>query len=71
MRLSEARGCAIHFARKLQPFTIGFLVSMVAGWISRQQVIVIEYLKAENRMLRERLKRGLAAHATARPRSSS
>ena len=29
---------------------------MVAGWVSRQQGIVIEYLKAENRMLRERLK---------------
>ena len=27
---------------------------LVAGWISRQQLIVIEYLKAENRMLRER-----------------
>jgi transposase InsO family protein len=29
---------------------------LIAGWISRQQLIVIEYLKAENRMLRERLK---------------
>lgn len=30
---------------------------MVAGWISRQQVIVIEYLRAENRTLRERPER--------------
>ena len=29
---------------------------LIAGWISRQQLIVIEYPKAENRMLRERLK---------------
>ena len=29
---------------------------LLAGWISRQQLIVIEYLKAENRMLRDRLK---------------
>ena len=32
------------------------MVFLLAGWISRQQLIVIEYLKAENRMLRERLK---------------
>lgn len=28
---------------------------IVGGWISRGQVIVIEYLRTENRMLRERL----------------
>jgi len=28
---------------------------LLAGWISRQQLIVVEYLKAENRMLRARL----------------
>ena len=39
-----------------KPSPLAFLVFMVAGWVSRQQVIVIEYLKAENRMLRERLK---------------
>jgi len=27
-----------------------------AGWVNRQQLIVIDYLKAENRMLRQRLK---------------
>jgi hypothetical protein len=32
-------------------------VFQLAGWISRQQLVVIEYLKSENHMLRERLKR--------------
>jgi hypothetical protein len=32
-----------------------FLLLMLAGWLQRQQAAVIEYLKAENRMLRERL----------------
>jgi transposase InsO family protein len=41
----------------LKPSPLTFLVFLLAGWISRQQLIVIEYLKAENRMLRERLKR--------------
>jgi hypothetical protein len=41
---------------RLKPSPVAFIVFLLAGWISRQQVIVIEYLKAENRMLRERLK---------------
>jgi hypothetical protein len=41
---------------KLKPSPVVFVVFLLAGWISRQQLIVIEYLKAENRMLRERLK---------------
>ena len=32
-----------------------FLLMLVAGWLQRQQAVTIEYLKAENRMLRERL----------------
>ena len=40
----------------LKPSPLAFIVFLLAGWISRQQLIVIEYLKAENRMLRERLK---------------
>jgi hypothetical protein len=40
----------------LRPSPLAFIVFLLAGWISRQQLIVIEYLKAENRMLRERLK---------------
>ena len=39
----------------LKPSPLAFIVFLLAGWISRQQLIVIEYLKAENRMLRERL----------------
>jgi len=32
-----------------------FLLMLVAGWLHRQQAATIEYLKAENRMLRARL----------------
>ena len=38
------------------PSALAFLLMMFAGWVNRQQLIVIEYLKAENEMLRERLK---------------
>ena len=41
---------------RLKPSPLAFIVLLLAGWISRQQLVVIEYLKAENRMLRERLK---------------
>ena len=33
-----------------------FLLTIFAGWVNRHQLIVIEYLQAENSMLRERLK---------------
>jgi hypothetical protein len=39
----------------LKPSPLAFILFLFAGWISRQQLIVIEYLKTENRMLRERL----------------
>ena len=39
-----------------KPSPLAFLVFLIAGWISRQQLIVIDYMKAENRLLRERLK---------------
>jgi len=32
-----------------------FLLMLVPGWLQRQQAATIDYLKAENRMLRERL----------------
>ena len=35
---------------------LAFLLMMFAGWVNRQQLIAIEYLKAENGLLRERLK---------------
>jgi len=37
------------------PLPIQFLLLMLVGWVSRQQQDVIEYLKAENEALRERL----------------
>jgi hypothetical protein len=40
----------------LKPSPLAFIVFLFAGWISRQQLIAIDYLKVENRMLRERLK---------------
>ena len=39
----------------LKPSPVAFIVFLRAGGISRQQLGVIEYLKTENRMLRERL----------------
>jgi hypothetical protein len=39
-----------------KPSPLAFIVFLLAGWISRQHLVVIEYLKAENCMLRERLK---------------
>lgn len=37
------------------PPLLTFLLMVVLGWIHRQQLIVIEYLQAENRVLKERL----------------
>jgi putative transposase len=39
--------------RSIQP--LQFLLILLAGWINRQQLDVIEYLKQENRLLKERL----------------
>jgi len=39
----------------LKPSPLAYIIYLLAGWIGRQQLIVIEYLKAENRMLRERV----------------
>jgi putative transposase len=37
----------------LQPWQL--LILILAGWINRQEQDVIEYLRAENRVLREKL----------------
>src|SRR2546427_11740674 len=37
------------------PLPIQFLLFLLVGWVNRQQLDVIEYLKAENRALREQL----------------
>ena len=39
--------------RSIQP--LQFLLMLLAGWINRRQLEAIEYLKAENRLLKERL----------------
>src|SRR4026208_924131 len=37
------------------PPLLCFLLMVVSGWVHRRQLIVIEFLQAENRLLRERL----------------
>src|SRR5258706_14689127 len=37
------------------PLPVQFLLFLLIGWVSRQQAEVIEYLKAENLALREKL----------------
>ena len=39
------------------PALMQFLIAVLAGWLARQQEAFIEYLKAENRMLKARLGR--------------
>lgn len=34
---------------------LSFLLLMVSGWVHRHQLIIIEFLQAENRLLKERL----------------
>ena len=38
------------------PPLLAFLLMVVSGWVHRQQMIVIEYLQTENRLLQERLR---------------
>src|SRR5213595_1430165 len=35
---------------------LSFVLMMVSGWVHRHQLIVIEFLRAENRLLKERLR---------------
>ena len=37
------------------PLQVQFFVLLLVGWVSRHQQDVVEYLKAENRVLREQL----------------
>ena len=39
--------------RSIQP--LHFLLTLLAGWIDRRQLAAIDYLKEENRLLKERL----------------
>jgi len=38
------------------PPLLTFLLMVVSGWVHRRQLIVIEFLQVENRMLKERLR---------------
>ena len=38
------------------PPLLTFVLMVVAGWVHRHQLMVIEFLQAENRMLKERLR---------------
>src|SRR5438093_9704206 len=38
------------------PPVLSFLLMIAAGWVHRHQLIVIEFLQAENRLLKEKLR---------------
>jgi len=38
------------------PPLLQFLLMIASGWVHRHQLIVIEFLQAENRLLKERLR---------------
>src|ERR1700732_3183387 len=38
------------------PPLLSFLLMLVSGWVHRHQLLVIEFLQAENRLLKERLR---------------
>ena len=38
------------------PPLLAFLLMVVSGWVHRHQLLVIEFLQAENRLLKERLR---------------
>ena len=38
------------------PPVLSFLLIMFSGWVHRHQLIVIDFLQAENRLLKERLR---------------
>ena len=55
------------------PPLVSFLLMVVSGWVHRHQLAVIEFLQAENRLLKDRLRgrrirftalRGSAGHST-------
>jgi hypothetical protein len=47
---------AVDFRHRFRAAAAHILLMVVAGWVHRQQLIVIEYLQAENRLLKERLR---------------
>src|SRR5216683_2638648 len=56
MRVDVVRTSSEHWREMAASTTLlQFLLIVVAGWLHRQQAAVIEYVSAENRVLRERL----------------
>ena len=47
---------ALDFVMGSVPALLAFLLMIVSGWVHRQQLIAIEFLQAENRMLKQRLR---------------
>ena len=45
---SRSRSCFL-----VQIGSLHFIIALVAGWLQREQGAVLEYLKEENRVLRE------------------
>ena len=43
-------------AAEPQPAALSFLLMIAGGWVHRHQLIVIEFLQAENRLLKDRLR---------------
>ena len=41
---------------KIAAAILSFLVMIMSGWVNRHQLIVIEFLEAENRLLKARLR---------------
>jgi hypothetical protein len=64
--IRSARALAIianEMPRVLDPFR--FVLIAVAGWMNQRQLQMIDYLREENRVLREQLGRGDSASTTA------
>ena len=40
------------------PPLLSFLLMVVSGWVQRHQLVVIDFLQAENRLLKEKLGKG-------------
>lgn len=38
------------------PSALAFMLMILAGWVNRHQLIVIEFLQTENRLIKERLR---------------
>ena len=58
MTLSHHDGSYGILSSRIQPmqlYLLQFLLMTVAGWVNRKQQDAIEYLKEENRVLREHL----------------